>query len=89
MAQELDDRPLPDPFPDYVTCPVCGEPDIELWCYEESGRCPNCGAEITHGPFPCWENCPRRPLPSPAPSSGTESHGMEEDEKARPPCPCP
>ncbi|GBD10267.1 hypothetical protein HRbin22_02534 [Candidatus Thermoflexus japonica] len=69
MAQEPYKRPLPDPFPDYVTCPVCGEPDIELWCYEERGRCPNCGAEISHGPFPCWENCPRRPHRSSAPSA--------------------
>lgn len=62
MVPESAAWPLPDPFPDYVMCPVCGEPDIEIWCYEETGRCPNCGAEISHGPFPCWENCPRRPL---------------------------
>lgn len=71
MVPDATARPLPDPFPDYVTCPVCGEPDIEIWCYEEKARCPNCGAEIAHGPFPCWENCPRRPRPptSPGPSA--------------------
>jgi hypothetical protein len=67
LQQEPSARPLPDPFPDYVTCPVCGEPDIEIWCYEETVRCPTCGAEISHGPFPCWTTCPRRPLPPPTP----------------------
>ena len=25
--------PLPDPFPDYVRCPHCGEAEVEVWCY--------------------------------------------------------
>jgi hypothetical protein len=65
LQQEPSARPLPDPFPDYVTCPVCGEPDIEIWCYEETVRCPTCGAEISHGPFPLLDHLPPTPpLPS-------------------------
>ena len=46
--------PLPDPFPDYVTCPHCGEPEVEVWCYEEAARCHHCGGWIAHTP---QENC--------------------------------
>ena len=42
--------PLPDPFPEYLTCPVCGEPEVEVWCYEDGARCHACGAWVQHTP---------------------------------------
>jgi len=42
---------LPDPFSDYVTCPHCGEPEVEVWCYAEGGTCHNCGQWV-HYPKP-------------------------------------
>ena len=29
--------------PDYVPCPLCGEPEVEVWSGEKSARCHNCG----------------------------------------------
>jgi hypothetical protein len=55
-SPQLDARtglPLPDPFPDYVTCPHCGEPEVEVWCYQTRTRCHRCGAVIVHTPAPC------------------------------------
>jgi hypothetical protein len=40
--------PLPDPFPDYLTCPHCGEHEVEIWCYEPRARCHRCGGWIEH-----------------------------------------
>jgi hypothetical protein len=40
--------PLPDPFPDYVRCPHCGEAEVEVWCYQDEARCHNCGQTIAH-----------------------------------------
>lgn len=45
--------PLPDPFPDYITCPHCGEPEVEVWCFEVEVYCHACGARIEHRPPPC------------------------------------
>jgi hypothetical protein len=45
--------PLPDPYPDYVACPACGEPEVEVWCYEAGIQCHACGAWITHTPGDC------------------------------------
>jgi len=38
--------PLPHPFPDYMTCPYCGEPEVEIWCYQAAAQCYNCGGWI-------------------------------------------
>lgn len=39
-----DDLPRPDsPYPDYVTCPYCGELEVEVWSNQKTGRCHNCG----------------------------------------------
>ena len=40
--------PLPDPFPDYVPCPHCGEAEVEVWCYLEGGKCYHCGGWVSH-----------------------------------------
>ena len=40
--------PLPDPFPEYVACPHCGEAEVEAWCYQERVTCHNCGRELAH-----------------------------------------
>lgn len=45
--------PLPDPFPDYVQCPHCGEPEVEVWCYQKRVCCHNCGHWIAHEPAVC------------------------------------
>lgn len=39
---------LPDPFPEYIRCPHCGEAEVEAWCYQDEVRCHNCGAAIAH-----------------------------------------
>ncbi len=46
------------PYPDYVTCPHCGEPEVEVWCYETTARCHNCGQTFDH-PLPpgCGPDC--------------------------------
>lgn len=46
--------PLPDPFPEYIRCPHCGEAEIEVYCYQTMVRCHNCFAWIEHTPPP---NC--------------------------------
>jgi hypothetical protein len=33
-----------------VTCPHCGEPEVEVWCYESTARCHNCGGWIERHP---------------------------------------
>jgi hypothetical protein len=44
--------PLPDPYPDYVRCPHCGEEEVEVWCYQSQVQCHNCGQWIEHTPPP-------------------------------------
>jgi hypothetical protein len=46
------------PYPDYVGCPHCGEPEVEVWCYQPTARCHNCGQTFEH-PFPpgCAPGC--------------------------------
>jgi len=46
--------PLPDPFPDYVTCPQCGELEVEVWCFQVQVRCHHCGQWFTHTPPACF-----------------------------------
>lgn len=50
--------PLPDPYPDYVPCPHCGELEVEVWCYMSRVRCHNCGAWIEHATPDCLGNSP-------------------------------
>jgi transcription elongation factor Elf1 len=40
--------PLPDPFPDYVPCPHCGELEVEVWCYQREATCHRCGKRFRH-----------------------------------------
>jgi hypothetical protein len=42
--------PLTDPFPEYLTCPHCGEPEVETWCFQEQVRCHHCGEWFRHCP---------------------------------------
>ncbi|MBI3359840.1 MAG: hypothetical protein HY023_01890 [Chloroflexi bacterium] len=35
-------------YPDYVTCPHCGELEVEVWCNEKEARCHNCGKTFEH-----------------------------------------
>ncbi len=46
--------PLPDPFPEYVTCPHCGEPEVEVWCYQRGVHCHACGEWLEHETPPCY-----------------------------------
>ncbi|NUM48624.1 MAG: hypothetical protein HUU38_28285 [Anaerolineales bacterium] len=39
---------LPTPYPEYLPCPHCGEPEVEIWCYESGGVCHACGEWIVH-----------------------------------------
>jgi len=55
---EPDPLPLPDPYPEYITCPVCGELEVEIWCYEESARCHACGSSIRHARPACFGKSP-------------------------------
>lgn len=36
------------PYPDYVPCPHCGEPEVEVWCTEKTARCHHCGRTFDH-----------------------------------------
>lgn len=44
--------PLPDPFPEYVQCPHCGEVEVEVWCNQTQAHCHNCGRDFEHRPPP-------------------------------------
>ena len=39
------------PYPDYVTCPHCGELEVEVWSNQKQGRCHNCG-QVFEYPLP-------------------------------------
>ncbi|GAB4580562.1 MAG: hypothetical protein Fur0022_33040 [Anaerolineales bacterium] len=39
---------LPTPYPEYIPCPHCGEPEVEIWCYEKGRHCHACGGWIEH-----------------------------------------
>jgi hypothetical protein len=57
--------PLPDPFPEYVSCPHCGEPEVEVWCYQAEVRCHQCGQLLPHRQPSCFGTspiCRRRPM---------------------------
>ena len=59
--------PLPDPFPEYIHCPHCGESEVEVFCYQTSVRCHNCGREIEHARPPgcgTYPFCKRSEPPS-------------------------
>jgi hypothetical protein len=45
-----EELPLPDPFPDYLACPYCGEPEVEVWCYQTRAQCHRCGGWFDHTP---------------------------------------
>jgi hypothetical protein len=47
-----EELPLPDPYPDYLPCPYCGEMDIEVWCFESLAHCHQCGEWFEHKPDP-------------------------------------
>lgn len=50
-AQRIDPAtglPLPDPFPEYLVCPQCGETEVEVWCYQMRVQCHQCGTWIDH-----------------------------------------
>ena len=59
-------------FPDYVMCPHCGEPEVEVWCYVTLAYCHACGQTFDHAlPPACTDRCdhtlcdtepPRRPI---------------------------
>jgi len=61
------DLPLPDPFPDYLACPHCGEPEVEVWCYQIQAQCHRCGGWFDHVPFDDCKigpACQARPQPN-------------------------
>ena len=46
------------PFPDYVACPHCGEPEVEVWCYTTIATCHACGQTFKHAlPVECRPVC--------------------------------
>lgn len=46
------------PYPDYVACPYCGEPEVEVWCYELAATCHACGRQFDHAlPKVCQGTC--------------------------------
>ncbi len=48
------------PFPDYVICPYCGEPEVEVWCYAVEACCHACGQMFAHAlPLECTNHCDR------------------------------
>jgi transcription elongation factor Elf1 len=46
-----DSRPAPEArgvtYPDYLTCPHCGEPEVEVWGCDGPISCHNCGRVFT------------------------------------------
>ena len=63
-GEERQTLPLPHPYPDYVPCPHCGAPEVEIWCYQAAVQCYNCGAWIenkTQADCGNEANCPPRP----------------------------
>ena len=44
--------PLPDPYLDYITCPHCGEQEVEVLCYQTEVTCHHCGMKVAHTPPP-------------------------------------
>jgi hypothetical protein len=50
--------PLTDPFPEYLTCPHCGEAEVEAWCFQEQVRCHQCNAWFAHCPPRDCQNLP-------------------------------
>lgn len=50
--------PLPDPFPEYIPCPHCGEPEVEAWCYQSRVRCHKCGGWVPHTAEACRGSSP-------------------------------
>lgn len=48
------DLPLPDPFPEYITCTHCGEPEVEVWCYQARVQCHACGGWMDHALAGCF-----------------------------------
>lgn len=58
--------PLPDPFPEYIECPICGQVEVEVFCYQTEVSCHNCGAVISHPMSPgcgTYPFCVRGTLP--------------------------
>jgi hypothetical protein len=50
--------PLPDPYPEYLACPHCGEPEVEVWCYQAGGHCHACGGWVDSPRPPCFGSSP-------------------------------
>lgn len=48
MDTNEDELLLPIPYPEYLTCPHCGEPEVEIYCHEKGGTCHACGKWIDH-----------------------------------------
>jgi hypothetical protein len=64
--------PLPDPYPEYLVCPHCGEPEVEVWCYQESGPCHNCGKMVEKARPSCFGTSPLC-CGAPAPTGGQKA----------------
>jgi transcription elongation factor Elf1 len=53
------------PYPDYVVCPHCGEPEVEVWCYDPTAQCHACGRTFQHAlPVKCADHCDRTACPA-------------------------
>ncbi|MEK7441023.1 MAG: hypothetical protein AAB571_07045 [Chloroflexota bacterium] len=40
----------PNRYPDYVTCPHCGEPEVEVWGDQPNATCHQCGQTFNYTP---------------------------------------
>ena len=56
---DFHDLPLPDPYPEYLACPHCGEPEVEVFCYQAGASCHTCGGWVEHPRPSCFgsEHC--------------------------------
>lgn len=68
MIDPITGLPLPDPFPEYVPCPFCGEAEVEAWCFQIQVICHNCGKTFEHTPF---SKCRTDPTCRPQPPAET------------------
>lgn len=69
MSDQQADLPLMDPFPEYFTCPNCGETEVEGWCYRPEVKCHSCGHVFSHPVPACFGTLPICQLPVVGPAA--------------------
>jgi hypothetical protein len=74
---------FPDPFPEYIPCPRCGEPEIEVWCYQPGATCHNCGRWVDHPRPTCYGKPGCQFAPESAPQSTSQSKSQSTSQSTR------